>query len=554
MSSITSLGVGSGLDLETLVTNLMSAEQAPLAAIQKKQASVNTKISSLGTLKSKLADLQSAGNALKADIGKTSLEKFATYSATSSTSTVASATVGTGAVAGNYDLVVSKLAQAQRFTSNVYTATNSAIGIDGDTLTFAFATPDAEGNSRTKTITLDSTNNSLAGLRNSINGAKMGVTATIINGSAGAQLVLSGQEGLDNEITLSGSLKLSPPRLFTSTSSYAATTAAVGVIGNTLSFDFGTPPIVGGPLSKTITLTSGNNKLAGLRDAINAEGMGITASIVSVGGAFKLVFAEQSGAVNKITLGGNLATALTPSTFGISQTVAAQNAEFTVNGIAASSSSNNSSKVLDGVSLKLSTLGSTTLSIVSDYSEKMTANLNSFITAFNAANSTMKTMGAYNAGTKTAGALQGNSILRDAQMQTHNLIYDTKVGGSSTYQRLSDIGVSLGTDGSLSLNASKLTTALAADPSATSALLSKIGSEFSTTIEKFVSFSGKIKVATDSSSSFIKELTSRSDALQRRLVTVEARYRKQFSSLDTLIAGLNSTSSYLTQQLAGLSN
>lgn len=364
--------------------------------------------------------------------------------------------------------------------------------------------------------------------------------------------MLTGEEGLDNEITLSGSLKLSPG--FASAGTYTAPTDAVGVDGDTLSFDFGTPAIVGGPRSKTITLNSGNNTLAGLRDAINAEGMGITASITNTGGAYKLVLAGQGGLDNNITLGGDLAATLAASNVAATQTVAAQNAEFTVNNIAASSSSNNASKVLDGVSLKLSTLGSTTLSIVSEYSEKMTANLNSFITAFNAANSTMKTMGAYNAGTKTAGALQGNSILRDAQMQTHNLIYDTKVGGSSTYQRLSDIGVSLGTDGSLSLNASKLTTALAADPSATSALLSKIGSEFSTTIEKFVSFSGKIKVATDSSSSFIKELTSRSDALQRRLVTVEARYRKQFSSLDTLIAGLNSTSSYLTQQLAGLSN
>lgn len=449
MASVTSLGSGSGLDLESLLTNLMTVEKQPLTAIQTKQSSVNTKISSLGTLKSKLAALQTAAKALVKDIGKTTLEKFATYSANFSTSGIATASFGTGVVAGSYAINVTQLAQGQRFTSTAFTDSSTAIGSVGDTLTFDFATPDAEGNSRTQTITLDSTNNSLAGLRNSINSANMGVTATIVNGTNGAQLLLSGSEGLANEITLSS--------------------------------------------------TTGS--LSGL-------------------------FTETQPVLD---------------------------AEFTVNGIAAQSSTNAAS-VIDGITLNLTQTGSTTMTVSADYQTKMTSALNDFITAYNDANTSMRTLGAYNATTKVAGALQGNNVLRDAQAQTRNALFSVTSGGTSSYQRLSDIGVSVGVDGSLSLDATKLSNALTDASGDVASLLSNIGTEFNTSLERFVGTSGTIQIATDSANTILTELTKRSDAILRRLDVVEARYRKQFTALDTLIAGLNSTSSYLTQQIASLTN
>lgn len=450
MATITALGTGSGLDLEALVTKLMKAESTPLTAIQKKQSSVNTKISSLGTLKSKLADLQTAANALKKEIGKTALEKFATYSATFTTSGVASATMGSGAVAGDYTLNISALAKGQRFASSAVSSADAAIGAVGDTLTFDFATPDTNGNSRSKTITLDSTNNSLTGLRNSINAANMGVKATIVTGTSGPQLLLSGEEGLDNSTTLSSST---------------------------------------GTLSSLFT-----------------------------------------------------------------QTQPAQNAAFTLNGIPATSTTNKAT-ALDGVTLNLlQENASTSFTISADHTEKMTTALNDFIKAYNDANSSMKSLGAYNATTKVAGALQGNSLLRDAQGQTRSLLFNTTAGGTSAYQRLSDLGVSVGTDGSLSLDATKLSSALAASPNDAAALIAKVGGEFSATVEKFVGISGTIKISTDSADSMLKELSKRSDAIGRRLDTIEARYRKQFTALDTLVSGLNSTSSYLTQHLASLTS
>lgn len=447
MATITSLGAGSGLDLESLLTNLMNAESAPLKALERKEASYTSKISSLGALNSKLSALQTAATALKTDIGMTALGKFASYTAKTADTTIATATATTGAVAGTYSLVVTQLAQAQRFVSGTFASSSTAVGSIGDTLTFDFATPDANGDSRSKTITLDSSSNTLAGLRNAINSANMGVTATIINGSSGSQLVFTGAEGLDNEITL--------------------------------------------------------------------------------GGALSSQFTEETSSLD---------------------------AAYTLNGIAATSPTNASSKVLDGVTINLTKLGSTSLTIAADYATNMTTALNTFITAYNAANSTMNTMGAYDATTKTAGALQGNQVLRDAQTQIRGLIYSTTTGGTSSYQRLSDLGVTVGTDGSLSLNSSKLSSALATDPEAVANLVAKVGSAFNTELEKTVGTTGRIKIATDSANSMLKELTKRQDALQLRLDTIETRYRAQFTALDSLLSNLNTTSDYLSQQLKNLSS
>jgi len=445
MATITSLGVGSGLDLESLVTSLMAVEARPLTALQTKVASYTSKISSLGTLKSKLSALQTAAAAMKTATGKTALSTFASFTASTADTTIATATATTGAVAGTYTLNVTQLAVAQRFESGTFSSTTDTVGSEGDTLIFDFATPDDEGNSRSVTITLDSSNNSLTGLRNSINNANMGVTATIVNGTNGPQLIFTGEEGLDNEITLSG----------------------------------------------------------------------------------------------------ELATQFT-------EKVSAQNAEFTINGIAATSSSNSASGILDGVTIGLVKEGTTTLTVAADYSTNITSALNDFITAYNAANSTMTTMGAYDSTTGTAGALQGNQILRDSQTLVRNLLYSTTTGGTSAYQTLSDIGVTVGTDGSLSLDSSKLEGALAADSSAVATLVTKIGESYNSSLESTVGYSGKIKIATDSANTIIKELEERQEALELRLETIEARYRSRFTALDTLLSNLNNTSTYLTQQLASL--
>ncbi len=472
MATVSSLGSGSGLDLSGLLKNIMQAEQLPLLTLQKQEASYQSRISALGSLQSALAALQTAASSMVPGTGVTAGGKYATFGAVVADANIATATAATGAVVGSYSLEISSLAQAQRLVTPGYgpgSGATTVIGtgdlkIEFGTLSGGAYTADS---ARTKTITIDTSNNTLGGLRDAINTANVGVSATIVVGTAGAQLILSSSNtGLSNVMRLGGT----------------GTTPLAG-------FDYD-------PASDTGTMTQA---------------------------------AAQGGQ-------------------------AATNAAFTLNGIAATSSTNTVSGVLDGVTLNLlkQTTTATTLTVSKNTTGNLTSALNAFIKAYNDANKTMSDLGAYDAASKSAGALQGNSTLRTAQGQVRNLVFGAIAGGTSPYQRLSDIGVSLDKNGKLSLDSAKLSKATTADFESVASLVSTVGTAFKNTIEGLVGTTGSIASATDGMNRIVKDLTKRQTALSKRLDAIQAQYQAQFTSLDTLIAGMKRTSSYLTQQLASL--
>lgn len=475
--TISSLGAGSGLDLNGIVTSLMQVEQQPLLTLQKKEASYQARISALGNLKSGLSSLQTASQFMMLNVGQSASDKFATFKATLTDTAIATATATSSAVVGSYNLEVTSLAAAHRLTSPDSTDT---VGTDavtagllaggtlkielgaltGDPGTYAFAADAARELS--VTVAADST---LEQMRDAINTAATDgrVSATIINGTNGKQLVLSSsQTGMSNVMKLSG-------------------------VGG---FDFDPAGSGAGTLSQ---------------DALK---------------------------------GGQAAT----------------NAAFKLNGIAGTSSTNAVTGALDGVTLNLlkTTSGTpTTLTVTKDNSTQILSAVTSFIKAYNESAGVMKNLGYYDATTKAAGALQGNATLRSVQNETRNLL-QTKAGGTSAYQTLSDLGVAIQKDGTLALNTTKLTAAIAADFTGVSTLLSKVGSSFKSSLDNVVGASGSITAATDGIGRLISDIDKRATLLQSRLTQIESRYRKQFSALDTLVTSMNGTSAYLTQQLANL--
>lgn len=475
--AVSSLGVGSGLDLNGLLTSLMQAEQQPLVSLQKKEASYQARISALGSLKGALASLQTAAQGFIPTTGQTALNKYASFSTTVADTTIASATASTGAVAGVYSLEISALASAHRLTSPDTTniagtaalaaglATGGTLKIELGTLTgtspaLAFAADTAR--ELNIAVTAGAT---LENVRDAINTAATDgrVSATIVNGTNGKQLVLSSSKsGTANVMKLSG-------------------------IGG-LDFD--------------------------------PSGAG-------------------SGTLSQAAANGGQAAA---------------NAAFKLNGIPATSSTNTVTGVLDGVTLTLAktNIGTpTSVTVTKDSTTSLTTAINSFVKAYNDAAKSMKDLGYYDADTKKAGALQGDSTLRGAQSQVRTLL-QTTAGGTSVYQTLTDVGVSLQKDGTLKLDTTKLNTAVAADYAGVTSLVSTLGSRFKDGLEGLVGSSGNITAATDSANRLIKDLGKRQTALLDRLTQVEARYRKQFSALDTLVASMNKTSAYLSQQLANL--
>lgn len=190
MPTITSAGVGSNLDVIGLVDQLMAIERAPLTKLATKEASVQAKLSAFGTLKSALSEFQNAARALG------TADKLSPLKSNVADTAIMTASASGNAVAGNYDIEVKQLAQSQKLVSNgSYAAATSAVGTGKLTISLGSYADDgtfAADSARTAVeVTVDGSNNTLAGVRDAINAANAGVTASIINDGNGNYLSLT---------------------------------------------------------------------------------------------------------------------------------------------------------------------------------------------------------------------------------------------------------------------------------------------------------------------------------------------------------------------------
>lgn len=203
MATISSLGIGSGLDLNSLLTDLETAERQKLTPIETQQASYEAELSAWGTIQSRLESLDTAAAAL-ADA-----ETYAGMTTTASGSGV-SATATSEVSAGSYSVAVTQLAQAQSLATTGQASRDEAIG-DGTatTLTLSLGTLASDGSyaedaERSASIVIDESNNTLEGIRDAINEAGLGVTASIVNDGSDTpyRLVMTSDE-TGNEAVMS---------------------------------------------------------------------------------------------------------------------------------------------------------------------------------------------------------------------------------------------------------------------------------------------------------------------------------------------------------------
>jgi flagellar hook-associated protein 2 len=446
---LTSLGVGSGLDVASLVDKLVAAKKAPQQdQITNQAATANTELSALGQISAALSALQSAMAPL------TDGSAFASRNVTSSDTTVLGAGSDGTAVDGNYNIVVSQLASSLKASSGAFASSSTAVGTG--TLTLAVA-------GKSMSLTLDSTNNSLAAVRDAINKASNnpGVSATIVTGSDGAHLVLSStQTGAANGFKVSSS--------------------------------------------------GGNGGLA----ALNYD-----------------VAASSGNALNVIN--------------------AASDAYYTIDKLPANSASNTVSTAINGLTLNLINVGSSTLSVSND-SSKATNALTNLVSTYNSFVGIYQNLTKYDATSGTAGAMIG-----DATLNSINSTLSGIVGGTANGATLSSIGISLQVDGTLKLDSGTLATALSDGGKTVGSLFAGTGgfaAKLNTPLSTWVGDSGLLAGRTTSISQQLTDLSNQQTALNSRMDDLTARYQAQFTALDTLMSKLNSTSSYLTQQFAALNN
>jgi len=346
---------------------------------------------------------------------------------------------------------------------------------------------------------------------------------------------------------------------------------------------------VGSGSATNVTIASGSS-LADVVKDINNANTGVNASIVNDGTQNHLVLTSaNSGTANAFTVtgtdttGSNLSTlnwnaTSTAANTNTSGTITANgspnssylsyttplNAALTIDGIATTEPSNTVSTALQGITLNLSSLGTSTLNISLNTSAIDNA-VSTFVSYYNNNQSTLRGLTAYDTTTKTAGVLNGDVIPNSLQNQLGGMLSTTfsqmSTGLGSAYQgtgsftSLADLGVSLNSDGTLSLDTAKLNTAVASNPTGALAGFSNFGQ----TLNKFLDAQlntthGTIATATTTLKSQAKLITDQETAMQAHLDALQAQYTAQFTALQTVLSQMSSTSSYLNAQFTAMSN
>jgi flagellar hook-associated protein 2 len=320
--------------------------------------------------------------------------------------------------------------------------------------------------------------------------------------------------------------------------------------------------------SMQIEITTANNTLAGIRDAINAatNNPGVRASIVTgADGAHLILSATQSGTASAITIDAVAAGSPleilefgTGTTNSLTEATAAADASATIDGLPVTSASNSIEGAIEGVTIELLQAGPGTLLALeieydTDAAKKSVAE---FVTAYNAVMGTINELTAYNADTRTAGALLGDAATRAIKGTLREALGRTVGEPEDALRSLADLGVSTGTDGKLTLDATKLSNAIDDDFDAVGRVFADedagVAVRLQSIIEDFLASDGRIGARESTLKARLEDISDRRNSLETRMEAVRKRYEKQFIALDSLLGQLNQTSSYLTRQLENL--
>lgn len=445
MATITALGIGSGLEANSIVEQLMTLESQPLINLQQKEAGYQLELSSIGQLSSAVSTFKSSVDALK------DASDFNVFTATSADTAIFTASASSSAAAGTYDVQVTSLATADKYGSISFS--------DSDTTTVGNSGDKIEITIDSETFSVDIGAMTLDDIAAAINVASdnVGVTASVIQeDSSNFYLTLTSNEtGTANAMTLafedSGGSPIADPLTMTQSTDQEADDAVIVVDG-------------------TYTITRSSNTI--------------------------------SDAVNGVTL--NL---LDTSASGVSLDV-----------------SHNNASVKSAVE--------------------------SFASAYNTLQSTLTSL--------NAGALSGDSTIRTIQSQIRSAFNTAPTGFTGNFTYLSDIGVSFTKEGTLETDSEKLDSAISSDLSSLTELFSDDDQGFafrlSNSLESILDSDGLIDAKNDGINAQIEYVQDAQEAFSLRLVSIEARYRAQYSALDNLMASLQTTSSFLDQQLSILSS
>ena len=459
--SVQSQGIGSGLDIATIVSKLATAQgAAENAQLTRQQTQLQAEVSAYGAFRSALEAVQATLTPLE------TAKSFQGRAATVGDTSIATATADSSAIAAQYSIQVTSLANAANLVSKPIPA-GSTIGTG--TLNVAIG-------GVSLSVTIDGSNNTLGGIAAAINSAvgNPGVNASVISTAGGDRLILNG--------TKTGAL-------------------------NTI----------------IVTQTGGDGGLAQL--------------------AYDPANGVDGGVANGV---------------GLTQAQAAQDAQFTINGFAATSPTNQVKGVISGVTLNLlkPTAANTPTNLTIDADQGATVSaVTNFVTAYNALVTSVKALTSYDVSTKTAGTLLGNSAVNSLVGKLRSLLGHSITSDAGGAQTLADVGLTANVNGGLDQSTPKLTSALTSNLSAVTNLLTGtngIAKQLDNAINQYTQPSGLLDTINSGIQKGLSDVTRRQSALQLKLDTYSATLTKEFNAMDAAVAALKQTQSYLTQQFNSL--
>lgn len=453
MASITSSGSVSGLNVQSLVQQLVAAERAPYdSRLAKADTKLTTELSAIGKLKAAMSSFQAALGALKTPDG------FAQRKTTSSDEDAFAASATTAAAPGVYDIEIRNLA-----TSGKLTTPPSA---GGPTTVVGTGTLQLSMGTKSFNVTIDDEHRTLAGIRDAINAAtdNPGIRATLIRAQDGTRLMLSG--------------------------------TATGV----------------------------------------ANALQVTAS-GGDGGLASLTYAPPAASTMDV--------------------VAPADAVVMLGDYEVHSASNTVSDAIDGVSITLkdAEVGKVMSLTVSLDESAVQTKVQNFVSAYNVLAKQMKSLRSYDAETKVAGPLLGDAMLRGIEEQIRREISNVVPGASGNYTTLASIGITTNANNELVLDSAKFAAALARDGNAARQVFAGTGgvaTRLDSLLSKQLAAGGGVATRDAGITAKRKDLDKQKEQIDARMEIVQARYQKQFNALDSLLTQMQSTSSYLSKQLASV--
>jgi flagellar hook-associated protein 2 len=461
--AITSAGVGSGLDLESLIGKIIASERDPAKnRIDLKETRVQANITAYNNLKKTLQSFQTSLTNLK------SASFTSKQVATSTDSTTYQSTVTSAATNGNYAIDVFEMARAQKLAT-----------------TANFNNPDAT----------------------------LGSSGTL-NFSAGTSAF---------SVAIGASDKLSEIR------------------------------------DKVNSAAGNNDVIASLLTEDAGLGNGTTYT--------RLVFtSKNTGAANAMTITAVDDDMINDDETGMSQLTSvqlaerspAQDARVVVDGFTYTNSSNTITNAIPGVTLQLfkesSSLPAPTSSVLTIANDKATVKkeVEKFVATYNELITVMNTLTNYDPTTEQRGLLSGDATINVLESQIRRIATSVNSSADPALNSLGFIGVSTNKNGTIKLDDTKLTNALNNNFDKFDDLFSGdngIATQLDNQLKNILGANGAIDTREQGFNKQLKAIEKSRDALEFRLQKIEKRYRTQFSALDNLVAQLNQTGTFLTQQL-----